>query len=112
MSTPQVRDPYEWMRQQEQRTAELVAKAERAQSALAENSAWLVIAFYPVLGAPEIDRRFGQGTVPIDRQASPVGLGGYIFVGVVVLGVWVMGGWFPGLRLSELIERRRARRSA
>lgn len=32
-----VRDPYEWMREQERRTEELLAKAERAKSALAEN---------------------------------------------------------------------------
>lgn len=37
MTTPHVRDPHEWMREQEQRTAELLAKAEQAKAALAEN---------------------------------------------------------------------------
>jgi DNA-binding protein YbaB len=37
MTTPHVRDPHEWMREQEQRTAALLAKAEQAKAALAEN---------------------------------------------------------------------------
>lgn len=37
MTAPQIRDPHEWMGEQEQRTAELLAKAEQAKSALAEN---------------------------------------------------------------------------
>lgn len=38
MTAPQIRDPHEWMREQERRTAELVAKAEQAKAALAENT--------------------------------------------------------------------------
>jgi hypothetical protein len=41
MSTPfagNIRDPHEWMREQEQRTATLLAKAQDAQARLAENS--------------------------------------------------------------------------
>lgn len=37
MTAPHIRDPHEWMREQEQRTAALLAKAEEAKAALAEN---------------------------------------------------------------------------
>lgn len=37
MTAPHIRDPHEWMREQEQRTADLLAKAEQAKAALAEN---------------------------------------------------------------------------
>ena len=41
MSTPfggNIRDPHEWMREQEQRTALLLAKAEDVQARLAQNT--------------------------------------------------------------------------